>query len=358
MSSNCLGRVYILAKVLSRHYDVEVIGPASDGNIWEPVREDNSLNYNIVLKTNIPNTIKVSKPDIIFASKTKITSYGVGLLYSARYHIPIILDIDDWEVGLYNSIPGKIISAVRFWDINNYCTTAIMELFARVTKHKTVSNTYLKNRFGGELIPHFRDTDVFNPRKYNISKIKKHYELSKDKKVILFLGTPRKSKGIPQLMQAVESLNRKDVLLLIVGADKNFIENSPNKPFLKLLGRQKFKDIPNFIAVADVVVVFQLNTKPTLGQLPAKIFDAMAMAKPVISTNVSDIPKVLEDCGEIVEPGNVLELSNKINYLLDNPVYAKKLGKKAREKCIKEYSYDAIAPKLHKIVQDALDTAK
>ena len=79
----------------------------------------------------------------------------------------------------------------------------------------------------------------------------------------------------------------------------------------------------------------------------AKLFDAMAMAKPIISTNVSDIPEILQDCGWIVEPENPEQLAKTtIKYVLDHPVEAKEKGQKAREKCKREYSWDKMENKL------------
>ena len=146
--------------------------------------------------------------------------------------------------------------------------------------------------------------------------------------------------------------------LLIVGANKADKAGLPTKPFLKVLGQQPFNEIPKFLAASDIVTIFQAASKASLGQLPAKVFDAMSMAKPVIASRVSDLPNVLKDCGVIVTPGDIDELVRKMALLLDNPELAKELGKKARDKCIQEYSYDAMAPKLHELVEEVLDKAR
>jgi len=68
----------------------------------------------------------------------------------------------------------------------------------------------------------------------------------------------------------------------------------------------------------------------------------MAMAKPIVTTNVSCLPEILGDCGWIVQPGRSDELAKAISYVLDHPEEAKTKGQKAREKCKVMYSYDAI----------------
>lgn len=37
---NCLGRAYLLAKILQMHYEVEIIGPMFGDGIWEPVANE------------------------------------------------------------------------------------------------------------------------------------------------------------------------------------------------------------------------------------------------------------------------------------------------------------------------------
>lgn len=40
LSHNCLGRAYLLAKVLQRHYKVEITGPMFGEEIWGPIAND------------------------------------------------------------------------------------------------------------------------------------------------------------------------------------------------------------------------------------------------------------------------------------------------------------------------------
>jgi len=112
---------------------------------------------------------------------------------------------------------------------------------------------------------------------------------------------------------------------------------------------QSFNKIPEFLAMADVVVIPQRKSLATIGQIPAKVFDAMAMAKPIIATNVSDLPEILAGCGLIVKPGRPDKIAEKIQYLIENKEIARKMGGKAREKCIKEYSWDTMERILLKV---------
>lgn len=45
LSHNCLGRAYLLAKVLQRRYEVEIDGPVFGKGIWESVANDKNIKY-------------------------------------------------------------------------------------------------------------------------------------------------------------------------------------------------------------------------------------------------------------------------------------------------------------------------
>src|SRR5207237_2018361 len=128
------------------------------------------------------------------------------------------------------------------------------------------------------------------------------------------------------LIEAVRLLGRPDVLLALVGAGARF----GAAPWLRATDEIPFDDVPRYLAAADVVVVPQRATTDTVGQMPAKVFDAMALGRPIVSTRVSMIPEVLEGCGLLVEPGDPVGLSAAIARLLDHRHEAPALGRRAR----------------------------
>jgi glycosyltransferase involved in cell wall biosynthesis len=112
-----------------------------------------------------------------------------------------------------------------------------------------------------------------------------------------------------------------------------------------------FDDIPMLLSAADVVAVPQRKTSDTIGQVPAKLFDAMALGRPVVSTRVSMIPEILEGCGLLVEPGDVPALAAAIARLLDAPAEAQALGDRARERCVERYSFQSARRDLFPLVE-------
>jgi glycosyltransferase involved in cell wall biosynthesis len=170
----------------------------------------------------------------------------------------------------------------------------------------------------------------------------------------MFLGTPRMYKGVEDLCGAVAGLHRQDVAVALVGTDPASDTGRALKaryPDVRLLGRIPFQHVPRYLAAADVVAVPQRNSSDTRGQTPAKLFDAMALGRPIVSTEVSMIPEILDGCGMVVPPGDVPALGQAIGYLLDHPDEAAVLGRKARERCVAEYSFTAARSTLFPLVE-------
>jgi glycosyltransferase involved in cell wall biosynthesis len=159
---------------------------------------------------------------------------------------------------------------------------------------------------------------------------------------------------VEDLAKAVADISRDDLSLLVVGADESAYTDSVRTiggESAIIRGRQPFDEIPKWIAAADIVAIPQRETPQTRGQIPAKVFDAMAMAKPVVATDVNDLPDVLDNCGRIVAPDSSNELREAILDLVEHPSLRSDLGRAARQRCIDKYSYDALAPVLADVIE-------
>lgn len=364
LSINCLGRAYLLAQLLERNYEVEIVGPQTQGDIWEPVRgEYDYRGVETSLRTHrflldAPDLLDHITGDVVYASKPRLASYGIGLYERLRRDVPLVLDIDDWESGLiYGRRKNRLCALL--WGVpalahhNSLYYTRSLEALSSLADARTVSNSYLERRFGGVTIPHARDVEKFDPDNYDRAAVREEFGLPADTSLVLFLGTPRPHKGVADLAKAVAGIDG-DVKALVVGADESEYTDRIRMiggDSILVRGPQPFADIPAWIAAADVVAVPQRATPNTRGQIPAKVFDAMAMAKPIIATSVNDLPNVLDGCGRIVPPESPNTLRTEILELLAQPSMRAELGEAARLRCIERYSYDALAPVLADVIE-------
>lgn len=365
LSDNSLGRAYILGQALSEYYDVEIIGPAKKGYIWEPLRESDikitKVPYGRLpfLLFKLPAILKKIDGDVVYAVKPRFTSFGFGLLKKFFSNKPLILDIDDWEVGFYlkKGLLSRFSRFVHVTNPNGLFWTWLMQFFIRHADRVTTVSTFLKNKYGGEIIPHAKDTDFLDPLRFNNDELKKELGLA-GKKIVMFLGTPRQHKGLEEAVEAVLMIDNPDLILMIVGArmdgryEKKLQASGSGRFFMT--GFVPVKELPRYLMLSDVVIIPQRVTADTVGQIPSKIFDAMSMARPIISTRVSNIPEILADCGIIVNPEAPDELSSAIKQVIENPEKASQMGRKARERCKELYSLKTIREKLQRLVGELI----
>jgi glycosyltransferase involved in cell wall biosynthesis len=361
VSVNAVARAFLLAQLLEPLGTVEIVGPRSRNGVWEPLAAE-PMRFRTVSGRkfpgfigSIPTLMRSADGDLLYASKPRLGSAGIGYVKRLVGRRPLLLDIDDWELGFFlrGGFWGTIGRALNVGNPSGLAWTWLMERLRWAADGITVASRFLERRFGGTLVPHVRDTDRFRPERADAAEARRRLGAEKQR-LVMFLGTPHRYKGIEDLCEAVNHLGRPDVALALIGTDAASLTGralAARYSSLKLVGRVPFGEVPDYLAAADVVVVPQRETSDTLGQTPAKLFDAMAIGRPIVSTRVSMIPEILDGCGLVVPPDDVGALAQAIGYLLDHPAEATALGAKARERCVAEYSFAAARRRLFPLVE-------
>lgn len=363
LSDNATGRAELLARLLAVRWEVEVVGPQFGPAIWGPV-QGGSIRYRAVRADRSPafaravgRLLDLVGGDVIVASKPRPTSFGLALLACRRRPRPLVLDIDDWEVGFFlrGGGWGCVGRALNLTDPNGLAWTWLAERLVGRAHAVTVASRFLERRFGGTLLPHVRDTEAWDPARWDRAAARAALGVGA-RPVVMFLGTPRAYKGVDDLVDAVARLGGRAVLVL-VGADLAgaAARRWAAAPHVLVRGPVPFDEVPRWLVAADVVAVPQRATADTVGQVPAKLFDAMALGRPIVSTAVSMIPEILDGCGLLVPPGDPPALAGALQRLLDHPDEAAALGRRARERCEARYSFRAARATLVPLVERLID---
>lgn len=357
-------RAFLLAQALIKlNCEVEVIGFQFGKELYAipprdiPVCAIPGKNYPEFLM-GAQKVWKKIDGDIIYAVKPKPTSFGLSLLKKLRTRRRLILDIDDWELSWYGGDEWKYHPSFKqlYRDIcqkngqlrepDHPLYVKWMESLVHRANAVTVHTDFLKQRFGGTYLPNGKDTEMFDPAKYNPELSRKRYGLS-GYRILMFPGAPRAHKGVEDVLMALEQLNQPDLKLAIVGGspyddyDDRLMQQWGR--WIVKLPRFPVETMPEVVAAAHIVVVPQRETVTAIAQFPLKLTDGMAMAKPVLSTRVGDIPAILGGTGYLVEPNSPAQISQKIQWIFQNMTAANFQGIKARERCIKKYSIKSMA---------------
>ncbi len=357
-------RAFLLAQVFKKlSYDVEIVGFLFGKELYA-IPPDNIPIISIAGK-NYPEFFTVARTalkkidgDIIYAVKPKPTSFGLSLIRKLQTKRPVFLDMDDWELSWYGGNEWKYSPKLKqfardIFQNNGQLREPDHPLYLKWLENLvsgadalTIDTQFLKKRFGGVYLPNGKDTSLFNPDQYDPEVSRVRYNLS-GYRILMFPGAPRPHKGVEDVLIALEHLNEPDLRLVIVGGSPydNYDEQLTEKwgHWIIQLPRLPVEVMPEVLAAAHIVVVPQRDTVVARAQFPLKLTDGMAMAKPILSTHVGDIPEILGDTGYLVDAEAPEQIANKIQLIFQNLDSANAQGRKSRERCIKYYSTDTMA---------------
>lgn len=166
------------------------------------------------------------------------------------------------------------------------------------------------------------NNDFFNPKSVDIEALKefKQYYALENKFVISYVGTHGMAHGLKTLLNAAKVLrNRKDIIFLLVGdgAEKNELKKVKEELSLDnvLMLPQLPKDkMPMVLGASDISIVHLKRDKAFEKVIPSKLFESMAMGKPVILGVKGEAAKIINQSrsGVCIEPENHLQMANVI----------------------------------------------
>ena len=374
LSSGGTVRAYLLALVLIEiGYNVEVVGFQFGPTLYaEPPEKvvvrsvPGGVLPGILLK--VPELLRLLDGDYIYAVKPKPTSFGIGLLRRWQTKKPLLLDMDDWELSWcggddWKYEPSSLKQRYRdlfkpngqLRELGHPLYVKWLEKWIDRVDALTVDTSFLQKRFGGVYLPNGKETGLFNPDLYNPEQIRSQLGLS-DYRLLMFPGAPRPHKGVEDVLDALELLNQDDLRLVIIGGSPyDDYDDRLKKRYGKWiiqLPRSPVEKMPELVAAAHVLVVPQRNTLTAIAQFPLKLSDGMAMAKPILSTTVGDIPEILGGTGYLVEPQNPPQIAEMITEIFANWDLAERKGKQGRDRCLEFYGTKAMS----KILMDVFST--
>ena len=356
LSSNAAMRAHRLALAARTFGDVRLIGPARRSGLWPALRDEPWIAT--VRKKRLPDfaasfleLVGMADGDVLIAVKPHLASFGAALVAGERRDVPVVLDVDDLDIALaprsaWNDDPLMA-------DVSRPASAVYVSLLTKAAPGAAAviaSSTALAERFGGTVVPHGSDTDLFDPERVDATAGRAAFGF--DGPTVLFAGTPRQHKGVEELARAVAHVPGARLAVTcrpedLVGPvwDELPVQRVPVLPY---------EELPALLSGADVVAIPQLESEAGRYQMPMKVFEAMAMAKPIVVTAMSDLPLVLHGCGVVVAPGDVDGLATAIARLLDDPAEAAEMGARARRRCMDRYSLQHVGAILERVIDQCL----
>lgn len=184
------------------------------------------------------------------------------------------------------------------------------------------------------------------------NKILNEYGLDKDTILIGAIGRLVWQKGFEYLIRAIPTITKEcpEVKFLIVG------EGPLRKELVALsreLGVNEEVIFPGFRSdIADILAAVDLLAVPSLLEgFPMVTLEAMAMAKPIVATNIDGITEQMTDGvnGILVPPEDPVALATAVIRLLGDRKSAQQMGMAARGKVEREFSVERMVSETEKV---------
>lgn len=175
-------------------------------------------------------------------------------------------------------------------------------------------------------IPNYVKADEYTP-KYG------------DSNSILYFGRLEKHKGLRTLVEAVKNIKTTKLCLVGEGTYRVDLEEYVKKNNIKnvaFLGYKPDKELRELIGKS----LFTILPSEWYEPFGLTILESFASGKPVIGSDIGGIPELVHDgsTGLLFQCGNVNDLKEKINYLLNHKDLAVEMGVNARKVVEEKYN--------------------
>ncbi|MBC2733185.1 MAG: glycosyltransferase family 4 protein [Desulfobacteraceae bacterium] len=182
----------------------------------------------------------------------------------------------------------------------------------------------------------------------------------KSKTIFLYVGFIDFYRGVQVAVEGFQSVVKKhpDSVLVVIGSGgatthvKALATSLGLSEHVYFEGYQEHFLIPEYISACDVGVITHFACGLWNNTIPNKLFDYMAMNKPVLSSDASPVKRILEEekCGMTYDSKSTVDFAKAASRLTD-PTLRAFLGANGRSAIERRYNWDWEAKEIQRQMQ-------
>lgn len=169
--------------------------------------------------------------------------------------------------------------------------------------------------------------------------------------VVMYVGSlGGKHRGLETVVEAMDRVLTvvPEATLVIVGAGDQYKRTLQERARavgvsdqVVYTGWVDFEKVPSYIAASDVCLVPHEATPHTETTVPHKLFQYMALSKPVVVTDVRPLERVVGEtgCGIVVPAGDADAMGSALVSLYESPTDAQRMGQRGRQAIEETYNW-------------------
>ena len=166
--------------------------------------------------------------------------------------------------------------------------------------------------------------------------------------VVVFIGHMNAVRGIREAVDAMGLIPKSiDARLGLAGvfsqpgieAEVRSKKGWQRVEFFGFLSQERLQGL---LSEARVGLVALHPTPAHLESQPIKLFEYMAAGVPVVASNLPRLKQIVDQtrCGLVVDPLKPRDIADAIQWLIENPEEAERMGKRGREATMKDYNWE------------------
>jgi glycosyltransferase involved in cell wall biosynthesis len=295
----------------------------------------------------LPIYLKKNRINILYSTDSStFCNYSNSIVFNQ--------DILSFDKEAVNQIPLSLekirLYIIKFLQIRSMNKAKEVIFLSKYSK-KIISK-YLNKNKNYNIIPHGIDENLKKLGKFNKSTSSKSYELKNIIRLVyvsplfLYKNHITVAKSFLSLKKKYKNLDIKFIGDYKKNLDiyNKLLSLSPIINKNNFTGDLTHKDVIKNLVNSDVFIF--ASSSETFG---ISLLEAMVIGMPIICSNKSSLPEILQNGGLYFNPKNDLELANKIEKLIQNKNLRKKISLRARE-IANNYSWDKNIKQFNKII--------
>lgn len=364
LGANYIGPVVRMSRYLAPEFDVEIVGPC----LWGAPNAMYAKEFPFTV-VDIPKVYRFPEffrcvrtladavtGDVVVAMKALAPALPAALLAKKRRGVKVAVYLDEWDgaTSAAWSLKERLRHLRRDW--MHPCDDLWTPFWERRLHQADLvlgTTSFLEKKFGAVRYDLGTDTDFFKPQVPGETDVLRRSLGLDGVRVLVFGGVARAHKGLEAFAEGAAAAGW---MLLLAGPENECtaaLEARWGKS-IRCTGAIPHAEMPRHLGLADALAVPLGTGLMAASQMPCKVYEAMAMARPVIASAASDVAEVLAGCGWTVPPGDPATVAAALKEIADNPKEAGRRGQAARARCEAEYSATRSAARLRDLLHPLL----
>ncbi|WP_347548778.1 glycosyltransferase family 4 protein [Pseudalkalibacillus hwajinpoensis] len=326
------------------------------------------LNYLSFMMTSIIAGLTVKKPDVVFATTPQLFAGLSGYIVSKLKRAKFVIEVRDLWVDF-----AEVLNQINNKRVLKLARKLEWFLFKKADHIIVVTQGY-KRYLIEKGIPEDKIdviTNGVNPHETGVlvpeegSMIREQYGLE-NQFIILYAGNMGIAQGLKTVLEAAENLlEHPSITFVLIGEGAEKVRLQAYREEKKLtnvliLDSRAKQELHGFYAAADLCLVVLKNHPLFEITIPSKLFDCLAMNKPVllgIGGESKEIVKSL-NAGLFFEPEDPESLAEVVVEAASNPAIMNELEKDVRSKMLLSYNRQELSKNLAKRLRATLHSSK